>query len=187
MTQQTCSNCGHQNLPTAINCENCDALLSVTVEIEDDAHPTTKPISADGLIEPVTTRYIDDIVNADEELKTGKAVMHGDLILIVQQTGKRYHVTGNQLQEVVLGRQNPDTGYIPTVDLSQVEGHKYGVSRRHATLTRRDSLLVLIDHSSTNGTYLNGKRLAPEQPRVVRDNDMIRLGQLELFVAFQKK
>jgi pSer/pThr/pTyr-binding forkhead associated (FHA) protein len=153
----------------------------------DDAKPTTKPIAAEDLLESSETRHIDNLINADEELNTGKAIMQSDLLLVVQGSDKKYHIASNQLQEVVLGRSNRETGYTPTVDLTEVDGQKYGVSRRHATLTRRDSLLRLIDHSSTNGTFLNGKRLAPEQSRVVRDGDMIRLGQLEILIAFQKK
>lgn len=182
MQTLTCPQCGHQNPITALKCENCQADLEST--LKDREGSSTKPLDEPEIIE---TRHIDDLLNADEELNTGRALMQGDLVLIVQQGGKQYRIENSQLQEVVLGRRNRETGFIPTVDFTDVGGQKYGVSRRHATLSRRDNHLVLIDHSSGNGTYLNGKRLMPEQPRVVRDADMIRLGQLELLVSFQKK
>ena len=187
MTQITCPNCEHLNPITATTCENCQAVLDAPVGNTGDAKQTTKPIDADESAQTISTRHIDDLGDGEEELNTGKAIMQGDLILIVQPNGERFHITNQQLNEVVLGRRNRETGYRPTVDLTDVDGQKQGVSRRHATLTRRDSLLILIDHSSTNGTFLNGKRLAPEQPRVVRDSDMIRLGQLEILIVFQKK
>ena len=61
-----------------------------------------------------------------------------------------------------------------------------GVSRRHATISYRDNWLILIDHNSTNGTFLNGHRLVPEQPRVIRDKDTIRVGGIILHVAYEK-
>ena len=186
MENQICPQCGHQNPLTALKCEICNAELEATIKDHEEDAPNTKPID-DIEYESSKTLHINDLLNADEELNTGKALLQGDLLLIVQQGGKRYEIANNQLQEVVLGRRNRETGYTPTVDLADVDGHKYGVSRRHATLARRDNYLVLIDHSSANGTYLNGKRLAPEQPRVVRDADMIKLGQLELLISFQKK
>ena len=38
----------------------------------------------------------------------------------------------------------------------------------------------------TNGTFLNGQRLVPNQPRILRDGDEIRLGHLVLYVRFVK-
>jgi pSer/pThr/pTyr-binding forkhead associated (FHA) protein len=185
MQSQICPQCGHPNPPTALLCEICHTELEATLKDHNDENKTsTKPLDDPDSSE---TRHIDDLYSADEELNTGRALMQGDLVLTVQQVGKQYRIENNQLQEVVLGRRNRDTGFIPTVDLTDAEGQKYGVSRRHATLARRDNHLVLIDHSSNNGTYLNGKRLMPEQPRVVRDADMIKLGQLEILVSFQKK
>jgi pSer/pThr/pTyr-binding forkhead associated (FHA) protein len=186
MQNQICPQCGHPNPTTALQCEKCHADLEATLKDHVESKPITKPID-DLDFQSSETRHIDDLLNADEELNTGRALMQGDLVLTVQQTGKQFRIENSQLQEVLLGRRNRDTGFMPTVDLTDVEGQKHGVSRRHATLSRRDNHLVLIDHSSSNGTYLNGKRLMPEQPRVVRDADMIKLGQLEILVSFQKK
>lgn len=186
-TQVSCPNCEHLNPTTAATCENCKAVLITPVDNPDDAKPATIPIDADDSAQTISTRNIDDLRDGEEAFNTGKAMIQGDLVLMVQPSGKKFVLSGNQLNEVVLGRRNQETGYAPTVDLTDVNGQKQGVSRRHATLTRRDSLLLLIDHNSTNGTFLNGKRLAPEQPRVVRDSDMIRLGQLEILIVFQKK
>ncbi len=50
-----------------------------------------------------------------------------------------------------------------------------GLSRKHATFfVDRDELLV-VDEGSTNGTFVNGERLA-DRPRAVRDGDEIMLG-----------
>jgi len=47
------------------------------------------------------------------------------------------------------------------------------VSRRHATLTRQGATYVLEDIGSTNGTYVNGKRVTA--PVLLSDGDMVGL------------
>jgi len=40
----------------------------------------------------------------------------------------------------------------------------------------------VVDLDSTNGTFLNGMRIMPHQPRILRDGDEIRLGLLKIIV-----
>ena len=49
------------------------------------------------------------------------------------------------------------------------------VSRRHALVVRADGIYLLQDAGSTNGTFLNGERLAA--PRPLQHGDLIGLGQ----------
>jgi hypothetical protein len=49
------------------------------------------------------------------------------------------------------------------------------ISRQHARLTRTPGGMVLEDLGSTNGTFVNGDRLA--SPRVLRSGDLIGLGE----------
>lgn len=50
------------------------------------------------------------------------------------------------------------------------------VSRHHAELHRRGPLLTLTDLGSTNGTFVNGERLA-STPTPLADQDVVRLGE----------
>jgi hypothetical protein len=52
------------------------------------------------------------------------------------------------------------------------------VSRRHARLIVEGSECFLEDLGSANGSYVNGERLRPKQPRKLQDNDVVKLGQL---------
>lgn len=52
------------------------------------------------------------------------------------------------------------------------------VSRRHATVAVRDGTVLLADAGSTNGTWLNQRRLT--EPRELCDGDRLRVGQVEL-------
>jgi pSer/pThr/pTyr-binding forkhead associated (FHA) protein len=51
-----------------------------------------------------------------------------------------------------------------------------GMSRRHFVVTPRDNTFYVEDLSSTNGTWVNGKRLV--EPHELKMFDRIRVGQL---------
>lgn len=54
-----------------------------------------------------------------------------------------------------------------------------GLSRRHAVFQRSGSNWVVLDLGSTNGTYLNGKRISSEG-QVLQSNDRVEVGELTL-------
>jgi pSer/pThr/pTyr-binding forkhead associated (FHA) protein len=56
------------------------------------------------------------------------------------------------------------------------------VSRLHCRLTARDDLLEVVDLASTNGTYVNGKRV---QTATLAAGDRLRVGRVELRVERQ--
>jgi FHA domain len=85
----------------------------------------------------------------------------------------------------VLGRASSDRAIKPHLDLSAYEAYNRGVSARHAALQRTETHLFLRDLGSTNGTYLNGERLAPYQPQIIHDGDEVYLGQLMLRISFE--
>lgn len=90
-----------------------------------------------------------------------------------------------QMDEMVFGRLDPATNSNPDLDLTPFGAQEKGVSRSHAALRRGDDTLTLVDLGSVNGTHLNGQRLLPNQPRVVRDGDEIRLGKLVCHIYFK--
>lgn len=82
----------------------------------------------------------------------------------------------------VIGRSDAKSSYIPDVDLAECDALEKGVSRRHAALVRfKESTACLLDLDSSNGTFLNGDRLKPNQPYPLNDGDQIRLGTLTLY------
>lgn len=50
------------------------------------------------------------------------------------------------------------------------------VSRHHALIQARHERATLIDLGSTNGTFLNGRRLAEHDPSALNDGDRVRFG-----------
>lgn len=83
-----------------------------------------------------------------------------------------------------LGRIDPKQGVYPDVDLTNDLAMEYGVSREHACIFRRGNTIELEDLGSTNGTMLNGARLAPYLPVPLRDGDQLQLGKLLIEVSF---
>ena len=49
-------------------------------------------------------------------------------------------------------------------------------SRRHATLQMTNGQAVLIDNGSSNGTYVNGVRIAGQTPQPLRPGDEVNIG-----------
>lgn len=163
MDTQKCRTCGHLNPSTAMVCTNCKNSLDATIKNRDR------------------------LDRGNTEFGTGKLQAHGDLILTELQTGTQFHIALEDVQQVSIGRVDRAREIRPTVDLTAIGRQTAEVSRHHATITKRYGFLVLIDHGSVNGTYLNGQRLIAEQARVLRENDHIRLGRITLGVTFQRR
>jgi predicted component of type VI protein secretion system len=76
---------------------------------------------------------------------------------------------------------------MPDVDLTPFAGYRMGVSRRHIVIRQsEDTRLDILDLGSSNGTYVNGQKLTPNQPQRLRDGDELRLGQMVMRIFFQK-
>ncbi len=86
-------------------------------------------------------------------------------------------------QRVTLGR-HIEGGTPVTIDLTDYGAALLGVSRQHAAILVSQEMYLLQDLGSTNGTWLNEVRLPPHIPRTVKNGDMIRLGQLRIYVVF---
>jgi len=52
------------------------------------------------------------------------------------------------------------------------------VSGSHAVITAEDGTFTLTDIGSTNGTFVNGEKLEPNQPRQLNDGDMVTFAQV---------
>lgn len=59
------------------------------------------------------------------------------------------------------------------------------VSRRHASIRQRGADYVVLDEASANGTFVQGVKLAPGAPQVVRTGDVVRCGSVEVRVRIE--
>jgi hypothetical protein len=85
---------------------------------------------------------------------------------------------------VSLGRSDPAAKSCPEIDLTAFGGLEKGVSRRHARISARRSTVVVEDLASINGTFVNGRRLIPYLPEVLRDGDQLQIGKISIEVEF---
>src|SRR5262245_16304178 len=58
------------------------------------------------------------------------------------------------------------------------------VSRRHASLTKREGQWYVVDLGGRHGTYLNGVRLEPERPAAAAQGDFVRIGPYTFRINF---
>jgi hypothetical protein len=89
------------------------------------------------------------------------------------------------VRPIRLGRIDPLKEVYPDVDLTADNAMHYGVSREHASIFGRGTFIGIEDLGSTNGTLLNGKRLAPYLPERLRNGDQLQLGRLRIEVRFE--
>jgi pSer/pThr/pTyr-binding forkhead associated (FHA) protein len=60
------------------------------------------------------------------------------------------------------------------------------VSHRHASIRQRGTDYVLIDEGSSNGTFVGPVRLSAQAPRVIRHQELIRVGRIWLEVRVEQ-
>lgn len=89
-------------------------------------------------------------------------------------------------RELVIGRKGEAEGMMPDIDLSPLQASDLGVSRLHLALIydEASSTIQAYDLGSSNGTFLNRQKLHPNERRVLRHGDQLRLGRLSLKVNF---
>ena len=102
----------------------------------------------------------------------------GEITLLLTATNAPFVLSGRN--EYLIGREDPEDGIMPDLDLTLSGGEEAGVSRRHAHLLYRDGRYLLEDLDSLNYTYLNGVRLEPHRPQLLRDGDEIACAKLRM-------
>jgi len=115
----------------------------------------------------------------------GSALFGQHRLLLIDIEGVTSSLVLHASERIVLGRADTRPVSENFLDLNPYQAHNKGVSRMHATISQMGHTLMLTDMGSTNGTYINEVRLMPNQPRILRDGDMIRLGHLVAYVRFK--
>ena len=99
------------------------------------------------------------------------------------------------LTVVIRSGDNPTPASItldaPRVVIGRGEGCEIrlpdpSVSHRHASIRQRGTDYVVIDEGSTNGTFVGPVRLSAQAPRVLRHNDLVRVGRIWLEIRVEQ-
>lgn len=86
-------------------------------------------------------------------------------------------------REVLIGCA--DQGVFPDIDLTPFGGTTSGVSRRHALLRFNSGAWTITDLNTTNGTFINGIKAAPNVPTPLHDGVKLRLGGIDVSFGTQ--
>ncbi|MFN8450610.1 MAG: FHA domain-containing protein [Anaerolineae bacterium] len=161
-----CARCGKLNGVNDVFCAHCGNFLRV----DTSRHETTR------LDESEMEVHGPDFFGPNSTL-----------VLVVATDNFSYSIQPQRYKhETVIGRSEGST-MKPDIDLSEHNAGEMGVSRLHVALqyNAKNSLLSVSDMKSANGTFINGQKLFPQEVRVLRDGDELRLGRLVLRVYFK--
>ena len=87
--------------------------------------------------------------------------------------------------EFTLGRLSEGQPIMPDIDLTPYQAYASGVSRLHAVVKREDNRVAVMDLGSSNGTYVNGRRLNPHTEESLSHGDIVALGKLKIQILLR--
>ncbi len=166
-----CSNCKHANMAGAMFCAECGAQLVgkdalITQTISTDKFKKVTKIPADDMYQPFD--------GSDA---------WGSLHLL--DTGQVLPLSSRN--EFTMGRISEGQSIMPDIDLSPYQAYAAGVSRLHAVIRRDGGRLIFMDLGSSNGTYINGRRLSPNVEQALNHGDVVALGKLKMQILLKSK
>ncbi|GAB4575213.1 MAG: FHA domain-containing protein [Anaerolineae bacterium] len=158
-----CPYCHSENPEDNIFCESCNNLL--------DTLQKTPRIDIDSLLTAPAW---------------GRARLSEAQYVVLRVLGTRtsFNLRIKEGEPLVLGRSEDQILDPRFINLYACNATEKGVSRKHLQLGLQGQMLRVEDLDSTNGTFINGRRLKPHEPVLVRDGDEIQLGQLRIHVLF---
>ena len=172
MTSSTfCPVCQRKNKTDANRCAYCGSAMQ-------------KAQSGLGIHTTLNINPSTDTLQATERCQEYlKQIETGDIcfILETQQTS----IVSHHVEETILGRffDDLESG---NLDLDPYGAGAAGVSRRHARIIRINEQFIFEDLNSTNGSWLNGQRIAAGTTYPLACGDQLWLGQFKLQICFHQ-
>lgn len=170
MSAIKCPQCGQLVEDEGLYCGQCGALLDRS---QAKARPSEHNMQVAYAPTPHPQR---GAAPAFEE--QGLALSGHRAALVVAYSGARLDLPDQV--EMTVGRCDPANNVYPQIDLDPYGAEDAGMSRWHAKIVRQGEQYTLIDTESSNGSWLNGTLLIPNQPYPLQSGDEIRFGQLSL-------
>jgi len=155
-----CNTCGATNPDDATVCSECG--MDLSSEQQEQLKVETKP-EEEQPTQPTPTRIR---VTASTSVSPKAKLIRksaGEL------TNEEFNIYGTN---VVIGRFSTETGPVD-IDLSNIPEASY-ISRQHCSIYEKDNVWYIKDLGSTNGVFVNRKRITDETQ--LNDGDEIALG-----------
>ena len=165
----TCTNCQYENVSGAVFCAECGAQL-------------------DGVETLVTQAITDEQIEEELRKKSPRPdpqsmPANSWISLHLMDSGKILPLASRN--EFTLGRLSEGQPIMPDIDLTPYQAYASGVSRLHAVVKRDGNQVVVMDLGSSNGTYLNGRRLNPHMEESLSHGDIVALGKLKIQILLR--
>jgi pSer/pThr/pTyr-binding forkhead associated (FHA) protein len=163
-----CPNCQHENLDGTVFCDDCgiqitgaDPVVTQNISLDLQAQITDEPVRTEAPQKDLDTWASLHLLES------------GQILPLSDRT------------EFTLGRISDAQPIRPDIDLTPYQAYASGVSRLHAVLKREGAQVSVKDLGSSNGTYLNGKRLKPNVDQTLQHGDLLSLGKLKIQILLK--
>lgn len=164
-----CPSCQHENLDGTVFCEDCgmplekaDQIVTHHISVSDKL----KRVELDGRKAELVPQELDTWASLH-------LVESGQILALADRS------------EFTLGRVSDAQPIMPDIDLTPYQAYASGVSRLHAVLKREGERVFIMDLGSSNGTYVNGKRITPNVTQPINHSDIISLGKLRIQILLK--
>lgn len=166
-----CPNCKNENLDGSMFCINCGSQLA----------------RADSLVtQNIQTKYPKEMPSTEKIYAPMPQHTFNNTWASLHLIDSGQILPLNDRSEFTLGRVSDAQPIMPDIDLTPYQAYSCGVSRLHAVLKREGKRAFLMDLGSSNGTFLNGKRLQPHVEHLLNHSDIFSLGKLKIQILLKK-
>jgi hypothetical protein len=179
-----CPNCNHQEMDGALFCSECGSQIPFR---DNQTTQTIRKINSNTLPARPTSgplenrphfpgsRPLSDASLKAAEVNSANGAPTVSLHLV--ESGQIVPLFGRA--EFTLGRMAAGQPILPDVDLAPYEAYTLGVSRLHAAIKIIGQSVVISDLGSSNGTRVNGQKIAPQVEFPLKHGDVVTLGKLK--------
>lgn len=164
-----CPSCQHQEVEGAMFCSECGMSLQNLNEFGTQ-NIKTDEIDQEGFASTPRKKPLETFPHS----YTLQVLDGGQLLPLIDR------------KEYTMGRVSEGQPVMPDIDLTSYRAYEKGVSRIHAVLKREKGKAFVMDLGSSNGTYLDGVRLTPEQDYPLSHGCILSLGKLKVQFLMQK-
>jgi len=164
-----CPNCQHANVSGTLFCVECGTQLDGVETL------TTQAITPEQISEELNKKT--------PRAEPPSSPINSWISLHLMDSGKILPLASRN--EFTLGRLSEGQPIMPDIDLTPYQAYASGVSRLHVVVKRESNRIFIMDLGSSNGTYLNGRRLNPHVEETLNHGDVIALGKLKIQVLLR--
>ncbi len=164
-----CLFCGHKNRAGILFCEDCGrGLFNTTNELTIKTNARFR-------------QRMEAVLEKQSPVATATKI---NSILFYFQDAD-IPVAVKSPAETTFGRRIDPEIASPDVDLTPFGALEKGVSRVHAAVRCNTNQASIMDMKSTNGVFVNGHAIVPNECHDLRDGDEIQFGRLVAHVYFE--